>query len=305
MPFYQGFTLDTLLGCVSCILGFVALFVCSKVYKNCNVNQGSYTETKHLENFSRDYSQNAGGDINNYNFDANALTNLTSATLDVFLKNAYIFFEKQNEINLTKIFEQTQNIINEQKLIISRFSKIDWINIYFECAKNAHDDYMQDIWARVLAKELTKPGSFSYKTLDVLKNMSSDCFKCFDRMCSLEIDGCVISDKQYSAYGIEYMDLIMLCELGLLNMGFSKQTYTFPPKNTEDLICNPFVIKIYNPSITETSLEYNVFVLTIAANELREILETEHVKEYLEDCIKYFSGLNNQLELSIQQMIKA
>ena len=54
---------------------------------------------------------------------------------------------------------------------------------------------MQGIWAKVLAKEMSEPDSFSYKTLDVLKNMTSKDFYLFEKLCSIQFNGCIYKEK--------------------------------------------------------------------------------------------------------------
>ena len=132
MSFFRGFTLDTLLGCVSCVLGFIALFIGTKAYKKCKIIQSSLNDHKEFNDSSSDHSQRAAGDIINNSCDVEVLTNLTAANFEASLKQAYSVFEQQTSTNLQQIIEQTKQIIQEQKPNIAGLTKIDWINIYFE-----------------------------------------------------------------------------------------------------------------------------------------------------------------------------
>lgn len=49
---------------------------------------------------------------------------------------------------------------------------VDWFVRFFEDAGNISDEEIQELWAKVLAGEIKQPGSFSLRTLDVLKNLS-------------------------------------------------------------------------------------------------------------------------------------
>ncbi|MBT1443691.1 TIGR03899 family protein [Shewanella sp. JM162201] len=44
----------------------------------------------------------------------------------------------------------------------------DWLYQFFEMAEKIHNRRMQELWARILAKELTEPGNFSLRTLETL-----------------------------------------------------------------------------------------------------------------------------------------
>lgn len=62
------------------------------------------------------------------------------------------------------------------------------------------------------------------RTLDVLKNISSDDFCRFEKLCSLQIQGWILRDDFHSKYELSYMDKIILGEHGLINMHLSENT---------------------------------------------------------------------------------
>ena len=203
--FFQGFSLDTLIALTSCITGIVALFLGGSAYRNCKEIKRSFNDKKKFGNNGIDNSQKAAGNIINNNCDANVIATLTSSNFSAALNEAYKRFELQYENNLKNVIEEAGKIVQEKKLELSGYTKIDWINIYFESAKNASDTYMQNVWAKVLAKELESPGTFGYKTLDVLKNMSKEDFVLFEKMCSLQIDGAIILGDAYKKIGLEWV----------------------------------------------------------------------------------------------------
>ncbi len=48
----------------------------------------------------------------------------------------------------------------------------DWFNRYIALAEQVSNPTMQDLWAKILAGELAKPGAFSYKALKIFRDMS-------------------------------------------------------------------------------------------------------------------------------------
>ena len=48
----------------------------------------------------------------------------------------------------------------------------DWLYHFFEMAEKIHNPKMQDLWARILAREIVKPGNFTIETLDTLKKLT-------------------------------------------------------------------------------------------------------------------------------------
>ena len=99
----------------------------------------------------------------------------------------------------------------------------DWFMRFYEAAGNISDEEMQRIWAKILAGEVNKPGSFSLETLDVVRNLSKQDADLFTKICK----HCIQSSPQrlfvphYDNYletcGITYSEILRLDEIGLIN----------------------------------------------------------------------------------------
>lgn len=303
MAFYQGFSLDTLLGVISVLLGVVALILGGKAYHNCKDIRKSYNDKKKFGDNCEDNSQKAGGDIINNSCDTEALAKVSAANFEVVLKHAYDVFDQQAKSNLQQIIEETNRIIQEQKPNIAGLTKVDWINIYFESAKNTSDEYMQKVWARVLAKEMECPGSFSYKTLDVLKNMSADDFKLFEKMCSFGIDNVLLSDDIYTCRGLTYVDRLKLKELGLLSFEESSSTYLIQARGSSPLVYGDFCILIGNPNDEKITVKSNVFVFSSVAKEIKVVAKYCTIKECAVDIMNVLHKANPKAHLTLHEFI--
>ena len=62
-----------------------------------------------------------------------------------------------------------------------------WTSSYSEAAQDISDEDMQELWARVLAGEVEKPGSTSVRTLAILRNLDQSTAKLFRRLCSIAV----------------------------------------------------------------------------------------------------------------------
>jgi hypothetical protein len=60
----------------------------------------------------------------------------------------------------------------------------DWVAQFFSCCQDVNDEQMQSLWARILAGEVAKPGSFSALTLNVVRNLGHKDAELFTRFCS-------------------------------------------------------------------------------------------------------------------------
>ena len=149
MVFFQGFNFDTVLAIISCITGIVALFLGGTAYKNCKISKNTIEQKKKFDDGSTDNSITVGGDYNhNEGISETGLLSvmdrmnaMTSASFSTALDEAYTMFQAKCDDNLHIIMDKTEKIIKEQKLNLGGYSKIDWIHVYFELAKNASNTY--------------------------------------------------------------------------------------------------------------------------------------------------------------------
>lgn len=291
--FFQGFNFDTLLALISCIAGVAALFVGGAAYNQCRIIKKSFNDEKKFEDESQDHSQRAAGDIINNNGISDTqlmtittmLASMNSSNFSEALDKAYTKFQEQCDENLRAIIEESKQVIADNRFQISGYTKLDWIHFYLESAKNTSDAYMQKVWAKVLAIELAVPGSFSFKTLDVLKNMSSDDFRLFERLCSLQIDGIVIQNKALDSY-LPWTDQLRLREMGLINLDGSERTVNIPAQDSvKTLICHDsLVLFMVNDKAAASAVKYQVRVLTSAAKELGPTTAPIFYRQYFIDC---------------------
>lgn len=61
----------------------------------------------------------------------------------------------------------------------------DWFSSFVSLAEGISNKNMQDLWAKILAGEVSKPGSFSLKTLQTFRTMSITEAKLLAKACSL------------------------------------------------------------------------------------------------------------------------
>lgn len=63
----------------------------------------------------------------------------------------------------------------------------DWINRFFSAAEDVSSEQMQELWGRILSGEIKKPGSYSLKTLDFVKNLTKEDAATLEQMSKLAV----------------------------------------------------------------------------------------------------------------------
>ena len=159
----------------------------------------------------------------------------------------------------------------------------DWVNQFFEDCKDISNEDMQNLLGKILANEVVKPGSFSRRTLGVVRYLSSDDVKAFTRLVSLcwsqdhrDRFAMYAHDGFLSRYGISNDDLLALQSAGLI---FSDLSVGVSPRVGSTLYyqLTPF-LSVLKPMGGNS---FRAVILTRAANELAEFVEAMVVESYL------------------------
>ncbi len=87
--------------------------------------------------------------------------------------------------NIEAIMEKTFNFCASKS--IDKRPDLDWFNRYITLAENVSNKTMQDLWAKILSGELSRPGLYSLKALKVFRDMSIVDAKLLAKACSLAV----------------------------------------------------------------------------------------------------------------------
>lgn len=103
---------------------------------------------------------------------------------------SYVEFYKTK--NFLKIAQQADEMMANQKQsedaeednnkCKNNFS-FDWVMRFFDAVGNISDKDLQQLWAKVLAGEIAEPKTCSLRTLDMIRNMSSEEAEIFSHLC--------------------------------------------------------------------------------------------------------------------------
>ena len=82
------------------------------------------------------------------------------------------FQEAKRQHNTEGIIRRTIEELKDEQEVPTERPDADWISRFFRIAEDVTTERMQLLWGRVLAGELKRPGTFSLRTLEVLRNMT-------------------------------------------------------------------------------------------------------------------------------------
>ena len=97
------------------------------------------------------------------------------------------FQEEKRQHNIESVAWQAAHKLPEN--VSEEEVNSDWIARFFESVKDVSDETMQSLWSSILAGEVAAPGGISLRTLDVLKNLSQQDAREFERILKFSADG--------------------------------------------------------------------------------------------------------------------
>lgn len=171
----------------------------------------------------------------------------------------------------------------------------DWIIRFYEDVGSVSDEQIQEIWAKILSGEINNPGSYSLKTLEVLKNMSKKDAEMFNKICSFSvITGNGIFVPNISTYlekcKITYSELMYLDELGLINYSeFIECTIRVSDGGVTMFYNNDLIVLAY--SITENIVKVGMlqYPLTNVGRELFRVQTSLQSNPFFQDVVNEVS----------------
>lgn len=132
-----------------------------------------------------------------------------------------------------RIFKQELNRqINIEEIVEKSFKYLDnnvsenpvdsnWRTRFFNKAQDISGEEMQEIWAKILAGEVSQPGKVSFRTLEVISNVSKHEAEIFQIACSLATSKNLIwkfkGQNSLDEFGLNYSELMIIRDAGLVH----------------------------------------------------------------------------------------
>lgn len=186
----------------------------------------------------------------------------------------------------------------------------DWITRLFNIVKDVNSKEMQYVWGKILAGEIATPGSFSFRTLEAVRNMSRTDAETFQRVLPFVIrynrTYFISSNKKInSRYGLRYGDILALDECGLINSSGMVSMYLNVTDNMQvQCYTDERVMITKNIDSSKKGLSFGVFSLSKVGIELYNILQHSINNDYFNDFAKEVRNVNKGIlvDISVHQV---
>lgn len=207
------------------------------------------------------------------------------------LANYIAVREQRKASNVASIVQKTTECFTPDEQVSEERPSQDWLNRFFEYAESISEDEMQNLWASLLAGEIKQPKTFSKRTLDVIRNLSSE-----DAQLIKKYAGCLIeTDLPFVKQCDDLDEINSLAEIGFLNPQILSMKRTFyGPQKRVIAADDEYVVIIETKERIE--FEYSVRPLTNAGIQILKLFTPKIIPDYYH---KFAINLVEKYDLSI------
>lgn len=209
------------------------------------------------------------------------------AELDLYqkVKERVTFEEGKRQRNIEDISYKSIKYLEEK--VSEQPVDPDWRTRFFKKSGDVSNEDLQEIWAKILGQEVSKPGQVSLRTLEVLSNLNRNEAQLFQKSCNLSFSNSTIlkidNSNSFAKYGITYPALLILRSANLVyeNDTLITNISIAPPQDYTVVDFCGILVQIQLPG--HHSFQLKIIKLTQEGSELCKLINKEPNLEYLDD----------------------
>jgi hypothetical protein len=178
---------------------------------------------------------------------------------------------------------------------------VDFVNRLMDIAEDVSEDDLKILWGKILGGEFNSPGTFSLRTLEILKNMTSHEAHIFHNFSKATVETsfggyrfCVLINDDLHRYYIKrfwlaYDQISFLKEIGLVRSEFTENYFSYQKGRHNYLSFEKGKFQLAVKLLEgKQGITVGTEVLTKSGIELLSLIEQEDDLELLEEIKKAF-----------------
>lgn len=161
----------------------------------------------------------------------------------------------------------------------------DWTARFFKHVEDISSEDMQMIWGKILAGEIKQPKTYTYRTMEVLKNLTQFEAELFGRYANRTIwqrNDFAFLVNLNDSYKIPLGYVARLEEAGLLAQGENVNYFIDNDDNEKVLISFDWVIHV-QAAAEQTGFRIPVYLLTTAGEQICKLIKPDSDLAYLSE----------------------
>jgi hypothetical protein len=222
--------------------------------------------------------------------DSHQQVNIPAATFEQRTEERVRFQNQQEQLRIDNTIEHAAEDLRSETQVPEEKPSDDFVARFFDYAKTISTEHMQQLWGRILSGEIKRPGTYSLRTLDLVRNISQQEAEMFEQVTQYAFcagtDALVPVDiAKYSGGKLVYRHLLTLAEIGLLH---SSDSSLNPFKNNvTNFLCafsNDVAVSIVRDPKVHFRVEppLSVRIFTNPARQLAQLIPWENPTGYVD-----------------------
>jgi len=171
----------------------------------------------------------------------------------------------------------------------------DWLNVFERHAEDASSEQLRELWAKILANEVRKPGQFSLSTMRVVAELDRKIAELFEKHVAT-VFGNTFLPLPRRLEGELLAELNMLEEVGLFSSVASNLSAQITFENGVGTVEEADLLLQLNRQ-GKTEIQVKSAKLTRSGSELLRILPTRNSQRILENLFEHLNGEVDQATL--------
>jgi hypothetical protein len=164
----------------------------------------------------------------------------------------------------------------------------DWLNVFETHAEKASSERLRHLWAKILAGEIRKVGSFSYKTMEFVSLIDSAVANALQAISKNVLQNEYVLDPDRYNYKLEFTFLSMLQEYGLVTDERSRRI-SLNDKGAILILAGNDLGIILN-GLPNATINTQVYLLTRVGSEIVKIIDKKHTVDTVAEEASRFAG---------------
>lgn len=211
--------------------------------------------------------------------------------------------EINRQQNIEEITEKSIDFLPET--VSDKPLDSDWRTRFFNKAQDISETETQEIWAKILAGEISNPGKISLRTLEVLSNLNKNEAEIFEKASSLAttFDHVLkLYEGGLDNYGLNFNNLLILKDAGLIhtseNLAKIYSKINIPNSSILVVFIGKEVYQLLPKSgKLKDKLTLPQIAFTNAGKELCTVLNVKPNETYLTELKQHISDMGFELNL--------
>lgn len=221
------------------------------------------------------------------------------------------FQERKRQHNVESIASAAAEELSSANDVPDQAPDEDWISRFFTAAQDVSSEQMQELWGRILAGEIKRPGSFSLRTLDFVRNLTKQDAALIEKLANLAFthgETAMIpvfeDDWLQNQRGIYPMHHFSMGELGALypsDLTFTQ--FRSEVANKAVLLSGQFILMLEKQAPV-SAVELQIWKFTQVGREVLSLINPDGDRELVERLGKHYArhGVEAQIGEIVERL---